>query len=43
MARLENGDRFPTLTASTVDGDETTLPDELEGVWSVLVFYRGDW
>lgn len=41
--RLENGDRFPTLTAPTVDGGETTLPDDLEGDWAVLIFYRGHW
>lgn len=42
-ARLENGDVFPTLTAPSVDDGEMTLPEELEGSWSAIVFYRGHW
>lgn len=41
MSRLENGDTLATLTAERVDGDAMTLPDDLEGQWSVVVFYRG--
>lgn len=41
--KLENGQTFPTLEASAVDGGAMTLPDDLAGVWSVLVFYRGHW
>lgn len=41
--RLENGARFPSLTASVVDDDEMTLPDDLQGSWSLIVFYRGHW
>lgn len=41
--RLENGDRFPSITAPVADGDELTIPDDLEGLWSVLIFYRGHW
>ena len=41
--KLENGQTFPTLRAQAVDGDPMTLPDDLQGVWSVLVFYRGHW
>jgi len=43
MPRLENGQRLPAITASVLDGDPMTLPDEVEGVWSVLLFYRGHW
>lgn len=39
--RLENGDPLPSLTAATVRGGEMTLPDDLEGDWGVVVFYRG--
>ena len=39
--RLDNGDVFPELTAPGVGGDHVTLPGDLEGKWSVVVFYRG--
>ncbi len=40
---LTNGQLFPTITASRVGGDEMTVPQALEGKWSVLLFYRGHW
>lgn len=43
MPRLENGQRFPEITASVVDGSPMTLPEEIEGVWALLIFYRGHW
>lgn len=43
MAKLENGDRLPSLTAPTVGGGSMTLPDDVDGDWSLLVFYRGHW
>lgn len=39
---IENGDRFPSLTASVVDGGSLTVPDDLDGP-AVLLFYRGHW
>lgn len=39
---IQNGDRFPPLTASVVDGGSLTLPDGLEGP-GILLFYRGHW
>lgn len=41
--RLKNGDVLPTITAPVVDDGEMTLPDDLEGSWTVVVFYRGHW
>jgi peroxiredoxin len=41
--RLRNGDRFPTITAPSIEGGEMTIPQELEGRWAVLLFYRGHW
>lgn len=41
--RLENGDRLPSLTAPVVGDDEMTIPGDLEGSWSAIVFYRGHW
>lgn len=43
MDKLNPGDRFPSLTAAAVDGRRLTIPDELEGIRSVLLFYRGHW
>jgi len=43
MQTLEIGDRFPSMTADAVDGSHFTLPDDLEGVIAVLLFYRGHW
>jgi len=41
--RLDEGQTLPSFTASVVDGDDLDLPDDLEGVWSILLFYRGRW
>jgi thiol-disulfide isomerase/thioredoxin len=41
--RLTNGQHFPTITASRVGGGEMTLPQSIEGKWTVLLFYRGHW
>ncbi len=40
---LKNGQQFPTITTSRVDGGEMTIPHDLEGRWAVLLFYRGHW
>lgn len=41
--RLETGEVFPTVSASAADGGKMTLPDDLEGSWALVVFYRGHW
>ena len=41
--RLRNDERFPTITASRVGGGEMTIPQDLAGRWTVLLFYRGHW
>ncbi len=43
MKRLENGDRFPSLTAARVDGESMSLPEDVEGAWALVAFYRGHW
>ncbi len=40
---LRNGEHFPTITASRVGGGEMTIPQDLAGRWTVLLFYRGHW
>lgn len=41
--RLQNGDRFPDLSIPLVDGGELVLPRDVEGFYSVILFYRGAW
>ncbi len=43
MDKLNPGERFPHLTADAVDGSQFTVPDDLEGIRAVLLFYRGHW
>ncbi|GAC1355509.1 MAG: redoxin domain-containing protein [Ktedonobacteraceae bacterium] len=40
---LANGQIFPTITASRVSGSEVTIPQDVAGKWTVLLFYRGHW
>ena len=39
--RLQNGDRFPDLSITTVGGGQLVLPRDVEGFYSVILFYRG--
>ncbi|MFQ5803301.1 MAG: hypothetical protein ACE5JQ_10440 [Candidatus Methylomirabilales bacterium] len=41
--RLENNQQFPRIVARRVRGGEMTIPADLAGHWSVLLFYRGEW
>lgn len=43
MERLENGDRLPSLTAPRAEGGSMTLPDDVQGAWALVAFYRGHW
>jgi peroxiredoxin len=43
METLRVGNRFPQLQARAVDGTTLRLPDELQGITAVLLFYRGHW
>lgn len=40
--KIDEGDRFPSLTASAIDGGSLTLPADLDGP-AILLFYRGHW
>ncbi len=42
-AKLESGDKFPTVTLNIAGGGEITLPDQLETPYGVILFYRGHW
>lgn len=41
--KLGIGAFFPTLQLTTVDGRDVTIPEQLEGRYSVILFYRGHW
>lgn len=41
--RLENGQKFPTISVTTLKDGPLTIPDDLAGQWGVLLFYRGHW
>ena len=41
--RLQDGDRFPDLSAQLVGGGTLNVPADLAGAWSVVLLYRGDW
>jgi peroxiredoxin len=42
-SRLQNGDCFPRLSIQTVGGGRMVLPRDVEGSYSVVLFYRGAW
>ena len=37
------GDKLPKVTFNLRDGRTITLPDEMQGRYLVLLFYRGNW
>jgi peroxiredoxin len=43
MTLLNPGDALPTLTLTTSGGPTLTLPDEFDGGFGVVLFYRGSW
>ena len=40
---LDGGDAFPQMTFNKVGGGKLSLPGDLSGQWSVVLFYRGSW
>ena len=41
--KLQQADRFPSLTLKLLDGGTIRFPDEAPGRYSALLFYRGHW
>lgn len=41
--RLQNGQAFPKIEITTVDGDAVSVPDYMEGSYGVVLIYRGAW
>jgi peroxiredoxin len=43
MSFLQNGNRFPAISAPKLGGGTLSLPDDLAGFFGVVLFYRGSW
>ncbi len=41
--KLQQGDRFPSLTLKLVQGGMIRLPDEMPTRYVAVLFYRGHW
>ena len=41
--KLQQGDRFPSLTLKLVQGGTMRLPDEMPTRYVAVLFYRGHW
>lgn len=41
--KLQQGDRFPSLTLKLVQGGALRLPDEMPTRYAAILFYRGHW
>ena len=43
MEKLQQGDRFPSITLNLVDGRQVNLPQDMTGRYAAVLFYRGHW
>ena len=44
MPQLQDGDRFPSLSGSTVNHGQLTLPDAIPaGNYGIVLAYRAHW
>ena len=41
--KLQQGDRFPSLSLKLVQGGTIHLPDEMPARYAAVLFYRGHW
>ena len=41
--KLQQGERFPSITLKLVSGETVTLPDQMPSRYVALLFYRGHW
>ena len=41
--KLQQGDRFPSITLTLTSGESVTMPDDMTGRYAALLFYRGHW
>ncbi len=43
MEKLQQGDRFPSLTLNLVGGGQVRIPEDVPGRYAAVLFYRGHW
>ena len=43
MEKLQQGDRFPSMTLNLVGGGQVNLPQDMPGRYVAVLFYRGHW
>ncbi len=41
--KLQQGDRFPSITFKLVSGETMSVPDDMTSRYVALLFYRGHW
>ncbi len=41
--KLQQGDRFPSMTLKLLDGSTIKFPDDSSDRYTALLFYRGHW
>ena len=41
--KLQQGDRFPSLTLKLVNGNTLAFPADVTSRYTALLFYRGHW
>ena len=41
--KLQQGDRFPSITFKLVSGETIRVPDDMTSRYVALLFYRGHW
>ena len=41
--KLQQGDKFPSLTLKLVGGGTVTIPEQMSSRYVALLFYRGHW
>ena len=41
--KLQQGERFPSLTFNLIDGGQITMPEQAPSRYTALLFYRGHW
>ena len=41
--KLQQADRFPSLTLNLLDGSAIKIPEEAPSRYTALLFYRGHW
>ena len=43
MTKLIQGDKIHEISLNLINGEQLTLPDQMEGRYLLLLFFRGSW